>query len=161
MAQQVMRARDAISGAQATCHVTINGERFQFAQCKSLEAKMEKNKTEVPILGSVVTPVKTTGWKGTGTATFYYNTSVFRKVMNQYQTGQEDLYFEIQVINEDKTSSVGQQQTVLKNCNLDSSIIAKFNAGNEVLEEECPFTFEAWEMPVEFNKLSVMNGTQA
>ena len=65
----------------------------------------------------------------------------------------EDLYFDIQVINEDPTSSVGRQTIILKDCNLDGGVIAKFNAGAEFLEEEYKFTFEDWEMPEKFKEL--------
>ena len=46
-------------------------------QAINLEAKFEKNKTEVPILGKTGKGNKATGWKGTGSATFHYNTSIF------------------------------------------------------------------------------------
>ena len=46
-----MNARDAVSASLAECFVTIEGNRYNFMQAINLEAKFEKNKTEVPILG--------------------------------------------------------------------------------------------------------------
>jgi hypothetical protein len=60
------------------------------------------------------------------------------------------------VVNEDPTSSVGLQSVVLKGCNLDGGVIAKFDAGAEYLEEDIDFTFEDWQMKDKFKALSGM-----
>lgn len=68
----IMHARDSVSAALAECFVTIEGERFNFMQAINLEANFEKKKTEVPILGKPGRGNKSTGWAGTGSATFHY-----------------------------------------------------------------------------------------
>ena len=153
---QIMHAREAVSAALAECFVTIEGTRYNFMQAIDLEATMEKNKTEVPILGKPGKGNKATGWAGSGSATFHYNTSIFRKVMKKYKETGEDIYFDIQITNEDKTSTVGRQTIILKDCNIDSLPIAKFDADGEYLEDEFDFTFEDWEMPEEFAVLEGM-----
>lgn len=153
---QIMHAKDSVSASLAECYVTIEGERYNFMQAINLEATMEKNKTEVPILGKTGKGNKATGWQGTGSATFHYNTSIFRKVMKKFKETGEDIYFDIQVTNEDKTSSVGRQTIILKDCNIDSLPIVKFDADGEYLEDEFDFTFEDWEMPEEFTMLDGM-----
>lgn len=153
---QIMHAREAVSAALAECFVTIEGTRYNFMQAIDLEATMEKNKTEVPILGKPGKGNKATGWAGSGSATFHYNTSIFRKVMKKYKETGEDIYFDIQITNEDKTSTVGRQTIILKDCNIDSLPIAKFDADGEYLEDEFDFTFEDWEMPEEFTVLEGM-----
>ena len=87
-----------------------------ITSCKRLilEARFEKKKTEVPILGKTGRGNKSTGWSGTGSATFHYNTSIFRELMARYKNTGEDIYFDIQVTNEDPTSSVGRQTVILK-----------------------------------------------
>lgn len=62
-------------------------------------------------------------------------------------------YFEIQVTNEDANSKAGRQTVILRNCLCDSFILAKFQAGEELLEEELSGTFESWDMPEKFNPL--------
>ncbi|MGS6868454.1 phage tail tube protein, partial [Clostridioides difficile] len=124
MAQQI-KARDTISASKAECFVTIKGKRYNFMQAINLEAKMEKNKSEIPILGSTTKGNKSTGSKYSGNATFYYNTSIFRELLYEYKETGEDIYFDIQVTNEDPTSAVGRQTVVLKDCNMDSGIITK------------------------------------
>lgn len=153
---RVMNARDAISASLAECFVTIEGNRYLFMQAINLEANFEKTKTEVPILGKTGKGNKSTGWKGSGSATFHYNTSIFRKLLYRYKETGEDIYFDIQITNEDPTSTVGRQTVILKDCNVDGGILAKFDADSEYLDEDMDFTFEDFEMPEEFGMLEGM-----
>lgn len=153
---QSMDAKDAVSAALAECFVTIDGNRYNFMQAINLEAKMEKTKAEIPILGKTGKGNKSTGWKGTGSATFHYNTSIFRQLLYRYKETGEDIYFDIQVANEDPTSTVGRQTVILKGCNINGGLLAKFDADAEYLDEDMDFTFEDWEMPEVFNVLSGM-----
>lgn len=150
MNTSIMHGKDAVTASLAECYATIDGTRYNLMQAINLEATMEKSKTEVPILGKTGKGNKGTSWKGTGSATFHFNTSIFRKAMKAYKDSGTDFYFDIQITNEDPSSSVGRQTIVLKDCNLDSIILAKFDADGEYLDEDLDFTFEDWEMPEEF-----------
>lgn len=156
MAGITMNARDAISAPLAECYVTIEGNRYNFMQAIELEASIEKNKTEVPILGKTAKGSKASGWTGSGSATFHYNTSIFRKLLLRYKDTGEDIYFDIQVTNEDPTSTIGRQTIILKNCNMDGGLLTKFDADGEYLDESMDFTFDDFEMPEEFTMLSGM-----
>lgn len=151
---QIMNAKDAVCASMAECYVTIDKKRYNFMQAIELEAKMTKTKMDVPILGKTGKGNKATGWKGTGKAKFHYNSSVFREVLYRFKEKGEDMYFDIQVVNEDPTSAVGRQTVILKDCNLDGGILTKFNAGADFLQEEYSFTFEDWEMPEKFIELN-------
>lgn len=152
----VMNGKDAVSASLAECYVTLEGSRYNFMQAINLEASMEKSKTEVPILGKTGKGNKATSWKGSGSATFHFNSSIFRKLMKKYKDTGSDFYFDIQITNSDPTSSVGSQTIILKDCNLDSIILAKFDADGEYLDEDMDFTFEDWEMPEMFRELDGM-----
>lgn len=151
-----MRGKDAVCAAEASCYVTIEGRRYNFMQAINLEASMEKNKTTVPILGKTGKGNKSTGWTGSGNATFHYNTSIFRKLLKRYKETGEDIYFDIQITNEDPTSAVGAQTLTLMDCNLDGGILAKFDADGEYLDESIDFTFEDWDLDDEFIELAGM-----
>ena len=154
---ETMLARNAIAGAQGRAFVTIDGERYLFASLISLNATLEKTKTLVPIMGQASKGNKANGAEGTGEATFHYNTSVFRQLMHRYTTTGEDFYFDIQVTNEDKTSTVGRQTTILKGCNLDGITVAMLDADADYLEDTVNFTFESWELPELFvNESGIM-----
>ncbi len=152
----VMKGKDAISAKLAECFVTIEGNRYNFMQMINFEAKFEKNKTEVPILGKTGIGNKATGWKGTGSATAHYNQSIFRTLLQKYKDTGEDVYFEIQVTNDDPTSAAGRQTIVFMDCNTDGGILAKFDADGEYLDEDIDFTFEDFKMPESFTLLPGM-----
>lgn len=150
----VMKARDTISASLAECFITVGNRRYNFMQAINLEAKFEKTKTEVPLLGKTGKGNKATGWKGTGSATFHYNTSVFRQMMIDYKETGQDTYFEMQITNEDPTSSVGRQTIILMDCNIDGGVLAKFDADADYLDEDMDFTFEDFTMPESFAALT-------
>lgn len=151
-----MKAKDSVSAKLAQCYVTIGNNRYNFMQAINFEASFEKKKTEIPILGKTGAGNKSTGWSGTGTATFHYNTSIFRKMMIDFKNTGEDVYFEIQVTNEDPTSAAGRQTMVFIDCNIDGGILAKFDADGEYLDEDMDFTFEDFKMPESFKMLDGM-----
>lgn len=153
---QTMNARDAIYGSLAECYVTIEGNRYNFMQAINLEATIEKNKVEVPVLGRTAKGNKAGGWSGSGSATFHYNTSIFRELLYRYKNTGEDIYFDIRVVNEDPTSAVGRQTVILKDCNIDGGVLAKFDAEGDYLDEDFDFTFEDFEIPEKFNLLPGM-----
>ena len=157
MSNVKMTAKDAVSAKLAECYIKINGKRYNFMQIINFEAKFEKNKTEVPILGKTGTGNKSTGWKGTGSGTFHYNTSIFRQMMVDYKNTGEDVYFEIQVTNDDPVSAAGRQSITFLDCNIDGGILAKFDADGEYLDEDMDFTFEDFEMTESFKLLPGMS----
>lgn len=151
-----MKGKDTVSAKLAECFITIGSNRYNFMQAINLEAKFEKIKTEVPILGQTGKGNKSVGWKGTGSATFHYNTSLFRQMMLDFKNSGQDVYFEIQITNEDPTSAVGRQTIVLVDCNIDGGVLAKFDADAEYLDEDVDFTFEDFRMPESFKLLDGM-----
>ncbi|MBY0122152.1 phage tail tube protein [Bacillus sp. S/N-304-OC-R1] len=156
MNENTMHARDAINGASGECFVTIRGNRYNFAQVINIQADMDKVKTKIPILGRMSKGNKGAGVEYTGNATFHFNTSIFRELLYHYKETGEDIYFDIQTTNEDKSSSVGRQTIVLIDCNLDGGILALLDADAEYLEDQIDFTFEDWEFPEKFSILSSM-----
>lgn len=157
MSNITMKAKDAVSAKLAECFITIGTNRYNFMQAINFEAKFEKLKTEVPILGKTGNGNKGNGWKGTFSATFHYNTSIFREMLLKYKDTGEDVYFEIQVTNEDPASAAGRQTIVFIDCNINGGILSKFDADGEYLDEELEGTFEDFKMPETF---AILNGMQ-
>ncbi|MEG2261773.1 MAG: phage tail tube protein [Raoultibacter sp.] len=152
----IMKGRDALSAKLGECFVTINGNRYNFMQMIDFEAKFEKNKIEVPILGKTGSGNKAGGWKGTFSGTAHYNQSLFRQMMLNYKNTGEDAYFEIQITNEDSTCAAGRQTIVLMDCNIDGGVLTKFDADGEYLDEDIDGTFEDFSMPETFKLLDGM-----
>lgn len=152
----IMRGRDTLFASLAECFVTIDGKRYNLMQAINLEATMEKNKVEVPILGKTGKGHKANGWTGSGSCTLHYNQSVLREYMKEYKNSGLDMYCDIQITNYDPTSAAGRQTIILKDVNFDTMILAKFDADGEYLDEDIEFTFDDWEMPETFNMLDGM-----
>lgn len=146
-----LKASDTISGQEGRAYATINGQTEEMFYVKTLEATVEKQKAEVKTLGRRGVQHKATGWSGSGSMTIFYTTSRFRELMLQYMQNGVDTYFEIEVTNEDPSSTIGKQTVILKGVNLDSVIMASLDTEAEALEEEVSFTFEDVDMPVSFN----------
>lgn len=157
-----MLGKDAIFAALAECYITIGDKRYNFMQAINLEATIEKNKTEVPILGQTGKGNKAAGWAGSGSMEAHYNQSVFRSQIANYIKNGTDVYFDIKVINEDPTSDAGRQIIWLKNCNMDNVIAAAFDSDGEYLTESMDFTFDDYEVVEGFNELTgfVLNDTE-
>lgn len=136
------KAGDAISGQEGRAYATINGQVEEMFYVKNLTATAEKNKSDFKSLGRRGAQSKAVGWKGTGSMTIYYATPIFRQMMLDYIKTGKDSYFDIQVVNEDPSSSIGKQTVVLKNVNLDSVIMAKLDVDAEYLDEDTDFTYD-------------------
>lgn len=149
----IMNAKDAVYGSLAECYITISGNRYNFMSLTDFESKWELNVTEVPILGKVGMGHKAAGGKGTWSGTAHYNQSHFRKMALEYQNTGVMPYFEIQVTNEDPSSAAGRQTIIHSGCLCEEFTLAKFAAGEELLDEELSGTFESWSMPETFNDL--------
>lgn len=149
-----MKSSDAISGKEGSLYATIDGNVIQVAECKSITAKITKNKTEFKALGYRGTQQKATGWTGSGTLTIHYASSRWAKMMINYAKTGEDTYFKLQIINEDPTSSIGKQTVTLSDVNFDEAEIAKLDTEADFLDQTMNFTFSGVEIPDEFNELN-------
>lgn len=155
MSNITMAAKDSISAKLAECFVTIGDNRYNAFNFINFEAKFKKKKTPVAILGKTGAGNKASGWEGTFEATIHYNTSIFRQMAIDYKDTGRDVYFEIQVTNEDPSSGAGRQTMVFKDCNLDEMILSKFDAdSDDPLDEDISGTFEDFNMPEKFKNLS-------
>lgn len=139
------RAQNTISGKEG--RVFLDGE--ELAYIKVFEADIEKNKSEVNIMGRRMTGHKTTGATGTGTATFYKVTSKFVRLIAEYVKTGVDPYFTMQSVLDDKSSGRGVERVTLFDVNFDSGKVGNLDVDSEALEEEVPFTFEDIDLPEE------------
>ena len=141
-----LRAGDTISGQEGKATAVIDNSVEDMFYLKSLEATAENNKVEIKTLGKRGVQHKGVGWTGSGTMTVYYVTSKFREMMLKYAKTGKDTYFNITVVNDDPTSTVGKQTVVLYNCNIDSVILAKLDTEDDALDEDIDFTFDDFDI---------------
>lgn len=153
-----MHPRNAVSAKMAECYITIDGNRYNFMSAINVEVNFEKTKVEVPILGRPNKGNKAVGSVITGSAEFHLNTSVWRELAYKFQETGEDIYFEMQITNEDKTASdIGRQTIILYDCNFDTITLAAFDAdSDDTLTESIDFTAERFEIPEKFTTMDGM-----
>lgn len=153
-----MNAWDAVSGSLAECIMTIEGKEYNFMQLIDFEAKIEKTKKEIPILGRTGKGHKTTAWEGTFKGKAHYNQSVLSKLSAKYKDKSLDTYFEIRVTNEDDNGKghVHRQVIILKDCNTNGGVLTKFDVNADFLEEEIEGTFDDFEINPGFTELPGM-----
>ena len=141
-----LKAEQIISGQAGRAYANIDGRNRELMYLKSIDASVTKRKTAVRTLGKTGDQFKAAGWSGKGKMTVYYVTSLFREMMLDYMKTGRDSYFDIVVINEDENADAGRQTVVLKNCNLDSVLLARLDVDADNLDEEVSFTFDGAEL---------------
>lgn len=151
---KTLHSGDTISGREGRAYAKINGNNEELFMAKTIEATVEKAKSEIKAIGRRMTGHKTTGMNGTGSMTLYYLTPLFRSYLKQYKDSGVDLYFDMVIENEDPTSAAGKQTVLLLNCNLDSTVLAKLDGdSDDPLEEDADFTFDDFDILTPFNKI--------
>ncbi len=146
-----LKAEQIVSGQAGRAYANIDGRNQELLYLKSIDATVTKRKTAVRTLGHTGDQYKAAGWSGKGKMVIYYMTSLFREKMLQYMQNGKDNYFDIVIINEDVNTDAGRQTVVLKNCNLDSVMLAKLNVEEDNLDEEVSFTFDGAEILESFS----------
>ena len=141
-----LKAEEIISGQEGRAYLKVNGRNRELMYLKSVEAVVTKKKTAVRTLGRSGDQYKAAGWSGRGKMSIYYVTSLFRELMLQYIRTGKDVYFGLVVVNDDGNSSFGRQTVALRNCNLNSVVLAKLDVNADNLDETVEFTFDGAEL---------------
>ena len=136
-----LKAGDIISGREGTAFITINGRNVPMFYLKNIEATVELVKTEVPVLGKRMNQQKVTGANGSGSMNIHKVTSEFAKIGVGYLKTGTVPEIQIKVTNDDPSSTIGRQSTLIKDVIFDSIVIAKLDVEAETLDEDVDFTF--------------------
>lgn len=151
---KTLNAPDTISGKEGRAYAKVNGNNEELFFAKTIEANVEKNKSEIKAIGKRMTGHKTTGANGSGSMTLYYMTPLFREMIKQWKKTGVDVYFDMVIENDDQESAAGKQSTLLIGCNLDSVVLAKLDGdSDDALDEDVDFTFEDFDILTPFTKI--------
>lgn len=137
-----LKAGDTITGREGTAFMTIDGRNVPLFFLKALDASVEFNKTEVPVLGKRMDQNKVTGAKGSGSMTIYKVTSEFAQIAVTYLKTGVLPNIQMKVTNDDPASSIGRQTTLMSGVSMDSVTIAKLDVESDALDEDVDFTFD-------------------
>lgn len=153
MSIPILNVRDILDGGQGSVYATLGGRRMCMFHTKNVEAKVDYEKKDVAVLNRRARGNKKVGEKHSGKMTVYTVESNFRKLAEVYKDTGEDVYWDMQITNEDKTSRTGSQIVTLLDCNFDSISLAKLDADSTELDEDMDFTFEDWRLDKVFDDL--------
>ena len=148
-----LQTGDVINSKDAKVTATINGQVIPLIECTKFEAKIEKNKEDVQVLGTHWKHHKVTSIEGTGSLEGYMISSMWLKYALPYINGGAELYFNITVDIEDKSSRTGKQTVQLTDVSLDDIPIADISADDSVLDFKSDLTFEGIQLINEFNDI--------
>ncbi len=148
-----LQTGDVINSKDAMVTATINGRVIPLIECTKFEAKIEKNKEDVQVLGTHWKHHKVTSIEGTGSLEGYMISSMWLKYALPYINGGAELYFNITVDIEDKSSRTGKQTVQLTDVSLDDIPIADISADDSVLDFKSDLTFEGVQLINEFNDI--------
>ena len=150
---KTLNAPDTISGKEGRAYAKIDGNNEELFFAKTVEANVEKSKSEIKAIGKRMTGHKTTGASGSGSMTLYYLTPLFRNMVKTWKETGQDIYFDMVVENDDQESSAGKQSVLLIGCNLDSVVLAKLDGdSDDALDEDVDFTFEDFDILTPFTQ---------
>lgn len=144
---------DAINSKDAKVTATINGRVIELIEVTDFKAKLEKNKEDVQVLGTHWKHHKVTSIEGKGSLEGYLITSNWLNYALPYINGGAELFFDITLSIEDKSSRTGKQVIQLKDVSLDDIPIAEISADDSLLKFSTDFTFEGVELVQKFNDI--------
>lgn len=135
-------ARDTVNGAEGSIFVTLNGKNVQVASMKNVRLDAELQSSDMRVIGTRTVQQKANGVKQTGSGNIYYGDDIFRDIMLQYITTGEMAPFDIQITNDDPTTTLGSQTMVAYGCYLTGTIpLAILNDEEAMLNYDFTFSY--------------------
>lgn len=115
-------AKDTVNGAEGSVVITQNGQNIVVAGMRNITTNAEIQSNDMRVIGTRTIQNKNNGVKLTGTGNIYYGSNIFSDMVLQYiQTGVMP-EFDIQITNNDPTTTIGSQVMAYYGCTLTGTI---------------------------------------
>ncbi len=151
-------ANDGINGKAGSAFMVKDGRNIELFGLKKYQADAEIQTSEFKVVGAIVDQTKVKGIKYSGTMTIYYGTPEFLEILQEYKRTMKFPTINMQVVNEDKGSSVGSQVVAIYGVTLTKIPIAMLDDSADYLQEEIPFNFTDFEPLKMFNAPAQLGG---
>lgn len=115
-------ARDTVNGAEGKIFVTLNGKNIEVACMKNIRTTAEIQGNDMRVIGTRTIQNKSNGAKLAGTGNIYYGTNLFTDMVLQYINTGVMPEFDIQITNNDPTTTIGTQAMAYYGCTLTGEI---------------------------------------
>lgn len=151
MDNSYLLAQDSLRGTAGKAFMVVDGQNIELFGLKKFESNAEIQTGDFKVVGANVTQTKVNGIKYTGTATVYYGTPAFLKILQEYKRTGRFPTINFQVENDDKGSSIGAQIIAIYSVILTKIPLAILDDSVESLQEEISFTHTDFEVLKWFN----------
>ena len=115
-------AKDTVNGSEGSVVITQNGVNTVVAGMRNIKTNAEIQSTDMRVIGTRIIQNKSNGSKLTGTGNIYYGSNIFTQMVLQYIRTGVMPQFDIQITNNDPTTSVGSQVMAYYGCTLTGTI---------------------------------------
>ena len=102
-------AKDTVNGAEGKIFITQEGKNIEVAGMKNIKTVAGIQSQDMRVIGTRRIQDKPNGSKQTGSGNIYYGTDLFTNMVLQYINTGVMPEFDIQITNQDPTTSVGSQ----------------------------------------------------
>lgn len=151
MADGYLLAQDSLRGTAGKAFMVVDGENVELFGLKKFESNAELQNSDFKVVGALVTQNKITGVKYSGTATVYYGTPAFLKILNEYKRTGRFPAINFQVENDDPSSSLGAQTVAIYGVMLTKIPLVLLDDSSDNLQSEITFTHTDFEVLRWFN----------
>lgn len=135
-------AKDTVNGAEGKVFVTRDGKQIEVASMMNITTYAEIQGKEMRVVGTRTIQNKANGAKQTGKGNIYYGTSLWTDMVLEYINTGNMPQFDLQITNDDPTSSVGSQSIAYYGCELTGSIpLSILDSEEAMLNYEFNFTY--------------------
>lgn len=115
-------AKDTVNGAEGNIVITRDGTNYVIAGMRNIKANAEIQSEDMRVVGTRKIQDKPNGAKLTGTGNIYYGHDLFRDIVLAYVNTGVMEEFDIQITNNDPTTSLGSDVTAFYGCHLTGTI---------------------------------------
>ena len=115
-------AKDTVNGSEGRVYINQGGRSVEVAGMRNIRADAEIQSQDMRVIGTRTIQGKKNGVKLTGKGNIYYGSNIFTDMVLQYiNTGQMP-DFDIQITNQDPTTTIGNQVMAYYGCTLTGTI---------------------------------------
>lgn len=135
-------AKDTVNGAEGKIFVTIDGRNIEVACMRNIITNAEIQSNDMRVIGTRTIQNKNNGAKLIGTGNIYYGTNIWTDMVLQYiQTGVMP-EFDLQITNNDPTTSINTQSMAYYGCTLTGTIpLSILNSEEAMLNYDFNFAY--------------------
>ena len=144
-------SRDTISGKEGKAYAIIDNEYVQILGLRKYECKAQVQKTTVSQVGTPNEQDKMKGLKWAVTLDYYYGSNIWVKLIMQYKRTGVFPDIKIVSINDDKQSSYGKQEVMIKGFVPDEVLISSLDESTASLEASLNGSASDCDILVNFN----------